>query len=524
MAGGHDPMAAGGGHDPMAAEAAPLLDDDAADAPAVAEAVDDKEEAPEAPQPVSLWYRVGIPAVTLTLMLLIFSTMGARKQSGDNVFEARRNNNASALAAAASGDDRPHVFLIVADDMGYGDVSYNGDGSLTNAVATPYLDRLAADGITLTRFYSQCDCTRAPRSSRAATRRRGVPRRRSSAFDGETEEEHRHTRALGRSNTGMQHEVVTAQSQWSLPHEFALLPSALPEGYRKHAIGKWDVGHARAADTPTARGFDSHLGYYGAEITYDEHAVSPTASCAGLRCAEALRSCPNGTIRDMNHDGATLAATEDRYSTHLFADHAMALAVHQPLAADAALVKRFADAFDESDAARSTFAAVALELDRAVERFVEFTKARGAYDDAVFFFMSDNGATLAQSGGGSNWPLGVVINATAAGWCSPDSERYRYDAKCWTLPTTYWADVHDGAGTYAQYFNESYLFDVVEDPSERTDLRAAMPESTPSSSARSATRRRPRARPSTSRTAEAAGGDARLRWIHDGACLVSPWL
>ncbi|KAH8060467.1 sulfuric ester hydrolase [Aureococcus anophagefferens] len=437
-----------GGHDPMAAEAAPLLDDDKADAPAVAEAVDDKEEAPEAPQPVSLWYRVGIPAVTLTLMLLIFSTMGARKASGDNVFEARRNNNASALAAAASADDRPHVFLIVADDLGYGDVSYNGDGSLTNAVATPYLDRLAADGITLTRFYSQCDCTPA----RAALLTGRYP-----------------------SNTGMQHEVVTAQSQWSLPHEFALLPSALPEGYRKHAIGKWDVGHARAADTPTARGFDSHLGYYGAEITYDEHAVSPTASCAGLRCAEALRSCPNGTIRDMNHDGATLAATEDRYSTHLFADHAMALvdreadeyklflylcfqAVHQPLAADAALVKRFADAFlDESDAARSTFAAVALELDRAVERFVEFTKARGAYDDAVFFFMSDNGATLAQSGGGSNWPLGYAELVGAFRDATAAARETQYVADC----------------------------------------------------------------------SEAAGGDCDAlyeTWIHDGACLVSPWL
>ncbi len=449
----------------------------------------------------------------------------------------------------------------------------------------------------------------------------------------------------------MQHEVVTAQSQWSLPHEFALLPSALPEGYRKHAIGKWDVGHARAADTPTARGFDSHLGYYGAEITYDEHAVSPTASCGGLRCAEALRSCPNGTIRDMNHDGAALAATEDRYSTHLFADRAMALvdreadeaklflylcfqAVHQPLAADAALAARFADAFlDESDAARSTFAAVALELDRAVERFVEFTKARGAYDDAVFFFMSDNGATLAQSGGGSNWPLRgskftayeggvrvpaflhsarvpparrgaahaglfhvvdvlptpaafaesadrvpagvdgvdqhdallhgnaaprteallhaddlgyertsmgfwtgaflrgrykVVINATAAGWCSPDSERYRYDAKCWTLPTTYWADVHDGAGTYSQYFNESYLFDVVEDPSERTDLRAAMPEKYAEllDAFRDATAAA-RETQYVADCSEAAGGDCDAlyeTWIHDGACLVSPWL
>ena len=103
----------------------------------------------------------------------------------------------------------------------------------------------------------------------------------------------------------MQHEVVTAQSQWSLPHEFALLPSALPEGYRKHAIGKWDVGHARAADTPTARGFDSHLGYYGAEITYDEHAVSPTASCGGLRCAAT--AVPRGAWAPPPTNGAARA-------------------------------------------------------------------------------------------------------------------------------------------------------------------------------------------------------------------------
>ncbi|KAH8096340.1 sulfuric ester hydrolase [Aureococcus anophagefferens] len=397
-----------GGHDPMAAEAAPLLDDDAADAPDVAEAVDDKEEAPEAPQPVSLWYRVGIPAVTLTLMLLIFSTMGARKQLGDNVFEARRNNNASALAAAASADDRPHVFLIVADDLGYGDVSYNGDGSLTNAVATPYLDRLAADGITLTRFYSQCDCTPA----RAALLTGRYP-----------------------SNTGMQHEVVTAQSQWSLPHEFALLPSALPEGYRKHAIGKWD-------------------------------------------------------------------------------------AVHQPLAADAALVKRGAF-LDESDAARSTFAAVALELDRAVERFVEFTKARGAYDDAVFFFMSDNGATLAQSGGGSNWPLrGSKFTAYEGGVRVP---AFLHSAR---VPPARRGAAH--AGLFHVYFNESYLFDVVEDPSERTDLRAAMPEKYAElvDAFRDATAAA-RETQYVADCSEAAGGDCDAlyeTWIHDGACLVSPWL
>ena len=122
----------------------------------------------------------------------------------------------------------------------------------------------------------------------------------------------------------------------------------------------------------------------------------------------------------------------------------------------------------------------------------------------------------------------VVINATAAGWCSPDSERYRYDAKCWTLPTTYWADVHDGAGTYSQYFNESYLFDVVEDPSERTDLRAAMPEKYAEllDAFRDATAAA-RETQYVADCSEAAGGDCDAlyeTWIHDGACLVSPWL
>src|SRR3954453_22596191 len=51
---------------------------------------------------------------------------------------------------AAAGDKRPNVILIVADDLGWGDVGFNG----RTAWQTPNLDRLAARGMTFTRFYA----------------------------------------------------------------------------------------------------------------------------------------------------------------------------------------------------------------------------------------------------------------------------------------------------------------------------------------------------------------------------------
>ena len=60
----------------------------------------------------------------------------------------------------AFGQSRPNVIFLMADDLGYGDVGFNGN----ELVKTPHLDRMAADGIRFTRFYSigpVCSPTRA---------------------------------------------------------------------------------------------------------------------------------------------------------------------------------------------------------------------------------------------------------------------------------------------------------------------------------------------------------------------------
>ena len=53
---------------------------------------------------------------------------------------------------------QPHIIFILADDLGYNDVSYNGKHH-GSAIKTPNIDVLAAEGVTLTNYYVQPKCT-----------------------------------------------------------------------------------------------------------------------------------------------------------------------------------------------------------------------------------------------------------------------------------------------------------------------------------------------------------------------------
>ena len=61
-------------------------------------------------------------------------------------------------ANVSPANQQPNVVLFVADDLGWGDVGYNG-----SEIRTPHIDRLAAEGVKLDRFYANplCSPTRA---------------------------------------------------------------------------------------------------------------------------------------------------------------------------------------------------------------------------------------------------------------------------------------------------------------------------------------------------------------------------
>ncbi|MFN5626769.1 MAG: sulfatase-like hydrolase/transferase, partial [Planctomyces sp.] len=129
--------------------------------------------------------------------------------------------------------DRPNFVIIYADDLGYGDLSCYGHPS----IRTPNLDRMAAEGMRFTEFYSAAEvCT----PSRAALMTGRYPVR-----------------------NGMCHDrfrVLRNNSAGGLPKgEVTIAELLRGAGYRTAAVGKWHLGHL-PEHLPPQHGFDEYFG------------------------------------------------------------------------------------------------------------------------------------------------------------------------------------------------------------------------------------------------------------------------
>ena len=142
--------------------------------------------------------------------------------------------------AAGRAEKLPNLVIILADDLGYGDLGCYGHPT----IRTPNLDRMAGEGMRFTDFYvAACVCT----PSRAALLTGRLPIR--SGMSGD-----------------LQHRVQTRNSAGGLPPEEITIARALKtKGYATQAVGKWHLGH-HPQNMPTSHGFD---GFYGLRWSND---------------------------------------------------------------------------------------------------------------------------------------------------------------------------------------------------------------------------------------------------------------
>lgn len=272
---------------------------------------------------------------------------------------------------------KPHIIFLLADDLGYNDVSYHGRYG-HSAIKTPYIDQLASSGVTLENYYVQPICS--PTRSQLMSGRYQI-------------------------HTGLMHGVIRPPLPSCLPLDEVTLPQKLKEsGYATHIVGKWHLGFYKAACMPTNRGFDSHLGYLLGAEDYYSHSREYTVGKVSM----------NGY--DFRNNTATAKEYHGEYSLFAFVKNVENIIemhdtskplflyvpfqnVHGPLQVPEQYRKPYSGI---SNGKRREYAGMTSALDEAVANITKKLQDEGLYNNSVIIFSTDNGGPI---GSANNWPL-----------------------------------------------------------------------------------------------------------------------
>jgi arylsulfatase A len=280
----------------------------------------------------------------------------------------------------ASFPPRPNIILVVADDLGYGELGCYGQ----TKVATPNIDRLAAEGVRATQFYSAAPVCAPSRSALLTGLHTG------------------HTPIRdNRENAG--------EGQAPLPLAATTIADDLrAAGYVTACVGKWGLGFVGTSGDPNANGFDLFVGYncqrqahnfYPTHLWRNADRV-PLAGNDPKSRAEAIYA-PHLMLDEATRFIDRCASREERTPFFLFYATTLPHLALQPWPADLA---EYGGDFDETPyrggkgylphaTPRAAYAAMISRLDRDVAGLREALERNGLERDTLLIVTSDNGAT-----------------------------------------------------------------------------------------------------------------------------------
>lgn len=278
---------------------------------------------------------------------------------------------------AAESPSRPNLVLILADDLGWGDLSLNG----ASDIATPHLDSLARAGVRFTQSYAnapECSPTRcALLTGRYQQRVGGLEC------------------AIGVGDTGRYDEAawLQARGELGLPaSDAALAPSLLKAGYETAIFGKWHLGY-REAFLPTRQGFQEFFGILGGAADYYTHEEPNEGRGQRPLYANETRVERSGNLTDLFTQKA-LEWLQARRSGRPFFLYLPFTAPHDPLQNPAEFDARAGTA-PHRPKDRRTYAAMVEHLDRSAGLVLSQLQKMGAADNTLVVFHSDNGGAAA---------------------------------------------------------------------------------------------------------------------------------
>jgi arylsulfatase A-like enzyme len=318
-------------------------------------------------------------------------------------------------------DNRPNIILILADDMGYNDISIHNGGAADGTLQTKNIDALAKSGILFTRGYA-ANATCAP--SRASIMTGKYPTRFGYEFTPIPSLGRTVLRWLAEEDNfelkqRIDREVVSNMPPFmeqGMPTEQITIAEVLRDaGYYTAHIGKWHLGHEYGMD-PMSQGFQDSLGLVGPLYLPEDH-----PDVVNARFDTRIDKMIWGIGQySANFNGGDLFAP-DKYVTDYYTDEALKViennknrpfflylshwAIHNPLQA---LRSDFEQMSHMHGHNLQVYSGMINSLDRSVGKIIEKLKELDIYGKTLIIFTSDNG--------GANYIELNDINKPYRGW------------------------------------------------------------------------------------------------------------